>query len=1225
MRLDKWRIYDHPRVNWQPHKGQLVVAENNCRHKVVSAGRRWGKALDINTPILTVNGWRTMESIKVGDYVYSWNGQPVEVIAVSEIINERPCYQIDFNGAESIVCDEQHLWYSENKSHRRALSDNKRRKHSFVECIRTTKEMLEQGLRKGKDYNFTIPHTKTLDFQQDLKLSVSPYTLGVWLGDGTSSAAQVTLNEFDSKDIVDRIESEGFTVTKQSSELSWGILGLRVLLRDELKVLDNKHVPKEYLFSSYRDRLSLLQGLMDTDGWVEDTGAIRFSNMNRNVAHSVWHLIVTLGGRVQLSRKKAELNGKNYGMTYELHIVADFPVFSCKRKLNKQFQKTRRGLNNRSVKAITRVESRPVRCITVANEDGMFCAGRDLVPTHNSYMGGVDKLLPEVFITKPIASTLLSEGKKRIFWIVGPNFSDSEKEFRVIWNYIKKLEIPMCKPSYNSPETGDMIITLWDGAMQIVAKSAQNPERLVGEGLSGVILSEAAKLKESIWYKYIRPTLADFQGWSFSSSTPEGKNWFYRLWQDGQDPNNPDWASWRMPAWINNYVYRVPTKESDVMKLVDAKRHSGTSVYKLANDMNITIDPEILASINELTPEAFLQEIAADFCADEETEILTQRGWLRYNEVQAGDQTLGIKMDGTVEWTDIQKVNVFPERHRKMVKMVQRAHDSLTTLDHRWLVEKVDLNGTYGNKCEVLGRQIVTSENLGKSNERVVCARPVTNLPVTQKYSDALVELVAWYWTEGNLREHDRNSIDIAQDLDKNWKNWYSIERALISEFGSKSDRISGGIGWTFHKGHNTFHLRGEMAQAIWQHAPGKMKEVSYQFITELTRAQLKLFIDTSIAGDGWVKNHSQNSWETTKGAEIAQKLHHNLDVLQFACQLYGLRTNLVYRERVNQWWLRIFEKDTFYPVSAKRSGKITQVDYFGKVWCPSTSTSTWLARRNGTVYFTGNTEFVGRVFKEFDEEKHVTDLTFNPGWQTFAAVDYGYHNPNVWLLIQMGPWGEINVLDEIYEEGLDPEDFADEIRWRRLNPGNLRYFFPDPADPGASRILEKKLGIKARGGTGGELNNRINHIRKALREPRYTTDELYIEPDLDVGSIRPRLLFDRRCKRTIEDMLNYRYPEKQAERETSTKRFDNPMKKDDHGPEALGRFFAGMFGQFGKPMTGTTIHSATFRRDETPSRPRDFVGTKDEKYRRPAAHEKRREDFPTINDGFDNYMKGHI
>ena len=498
-----------------------------------------------------------------------------------------------------------------------------------------------------------------------------------------------------------------------------------------------------------------------------------------------------------------------------------------------------------------------------------------------SHMGGTDKLLPEVFFTKPLANQLIDEGKKRIFWIVGPNYSDSEKEFRVIWNWLRKLEVPMDKPgSYNSSETGQMKISLFGNAMEIEAKSAQNPERLVGEGLSGVILSEAAKLKENIWYKYIRPTLADFNGWSFHSSTPEGKNWFYDVWRQGQDPANTAWASWRMPAWVNHFVYKDPTDEKDVHKLLELQRETNRSVYKLVKDYGLQVDSEILASIDELTPEAFLQEIAADF------------------------------------------------------------------------------------------------------------------------------------------------------------------------------------------------------------------------------------------------------------------------------------------------------------------------------------------------------TEFVGRVFKEFDEEKHVTDLEYNPGWATYAAVDYGFNNPNVWLIVQEGPWGEVNVLDEIYEEGLDPDDFADEIRWRRMNPANLRYFFPDPALPGYTSVLEKKLGIKAMGGTGGELISRINHIRKALREPRHEVDDQYVQ-NLPPGQMRPRLLFDRRCKRTIEDMLAYRYPEKKAESETSAKRFENPMKKDDHGPEALGRYFAGRLGQFGKGQT--RIHKAVFSdRYEDNSTPDYRRAYKDEIYRRPAAHEKRREDFPIINDALGNYLKGH-
>lgn len=485
---------------------------------------------------------------------------------------------------------------------------------------------------------------------------------------------------------------------------------------------------------------------------------------------------------------------------------------------------------------------------------------------------GGKKLLPEAFFTKPLANQLKEEGRRREFWIVGPNFSDSEKEFRVIWNDLTRLEVPFDKPgSYNSAETGDMRISLWGGAFIVSAKSAQYPERLVGEGLSGVILSEAAKLKDKIWPKYIRPTLADYNGWSFHSSTPEGKNWFYDLWQTGQDPNNANWQSWRMPAWVNNYVYKTPTNESHVRALLELERqYPSASIFDLAKSNNFQIDTEILESINDLTPEAFLQEIAADF------------------------------------------------------------------------------------------------------------------------------------------------------------------------------------------------------------------------------------------------------------------------------------------------------------------------------------------------------TEFVGRVFREFDEETHVTDLEFHPGWQTVAAVDYGFTNPNVWLLIQIGPWGEINVLDEVYEQGLDPTEFAHVIKQRQLNPPGLHYFYPDPASPGDTRILEKALGIKARPHTGGELSIRINHIRKALRERRTVIEEnIFLDEGfgLQPQTIRPQLMFDRKCVRSISDFLNYRYPERKEE--SSVPGQEKPMKKADHAPEALGRMFAGIFGDYTSPH-GPRVVKADMGR--THKRKVSPIVDKDLAYRRPALHERLHSPFPRVN-----------
>jgi len=171
-----------------------------------------------------------------------------------------------------------------------------------------------------------------------------------------------------------------------------------------------------------------------------------------------------------------------------------------------------------------------------------------------SVIGGHETTV-EALRAEDLAEWLREQGKRSEIWIVGPEYTDSEKEFRVLWNDAKRLELPLDKPGSYYTEHGDMILSLWDGAFKVIGKSAKYPSTLVGEGLMGVILSEGAKLKESVWIKYLRPTLADWRGWSLALSTPEGKNWFYRNWQKGQDPAFPDWESWRMPSWWNTIVF----------------------------------------------------------------------------------------------------------------------------------------------------------------------------------------------------------------------------------------------------------------------------------------------------------------------------------------------------------------------------------------------------------------------------------------------------------------------------------------------------------------------------------------------------------------------------------------------------------------------------------------------------------------------------------------------
>jgi hypothetical protein len=162
----------------------------------------------------------------------------------------------------------------------------------------------------------------------------------------------------------------------------------------------------------------------------------------------------------------------------------------------------------------------------------------------------------------------LFEAKKR-FWIAGPTYDLGEKEFRVIWDDImigqglhKDRRI---KKAYNV-KGGSMFIEFpWQTRLEV--RSAQHPESLVGEGLDGCIMAEAAKHRRDTWERYIRPALADKRGWADFTTTPEGQNWLYGMWQLGNNPDFEDFESWRMPSWENTMVYPGGRQDPEIILL----------------------------------------------------------------------------------------------------------------------------------------------------------------------------------------------------------------------------------------------------------------------------------------------------------------------------------------------------------------------------------------------------------------------------------------------------------------------------------------------------------------------------------------------------------------------------------------------------------------------------------------------------------------------------------
>lgn len=155
------------------------------------------------------------------------------------------------------------------------------------------------------------------------------------------------------------------------------------------------------------------------------------------------------------------------------------------------------------------------------------------------------------FGANELTAALVDPTQVGYYWIVGPNYVQGEKEFRIVYdNIIRKLKFGnKVKKQYNRSQ-GTMFLEMpWGSVLEV--KSAERKESLLGEGLSGVIMAEAARHDVATWEQYVRPALADKRGWGIFTTTPRGYNWLYGLWMMGQTGLYPEYKSWRLPSWTN--------------------------------------------------------------------------------------------------------------------------------------------------------------------------------------------------------------------------------------------------------------------------------------------------------------------------------------------------------------------------------------------------------------------------------------------------------------------------------------------------------------------------------------------------------------------------------------------------------------------------------------------------------------------------------------------------
>lgn len=365
-------------------------------------------------------------------------------------------------------------------------------------------------------------------------------------------------------------------------------------------------------------------------------------------------------------------------------------------------------------------------------------------------------------------------------------------------------------------------------------------------------------------------------------------------------------------------------------------------VYETDMKLRSELIDRILTGLDVQPSQVKGSQDANHWCNDEQTEVFTRRGWQTIDTIRVGDEALALDHEtGIAEWQPVTDLYVADVVDEPMRLLRSRTHTSQTTMSHRWPIVTND----------GLRRWKTTAElNQGHA---ITTGAPV-KLPTYAKWTDALVEIAAWFWTEGNIGM----STTIAQSHTRNPERVDRIRAALTAEFGVDgfTERIQPNDS-SFGGPITVFRLRSYARDALLEVAPGK--QVTAEFIDSLTAAQLNLFIDVSCMGDG-------THWRVGV-RDIWQRRRDDLEAFERACILAGYAVSSIPGH--SGGWVALAKKATrVKPIKAvgemqrqgKEGGATDEiVSHTGRVWCPTVAVHhSYLARRDGQTFFTGNSSW---------------------------------------------------------------------------------------------------------------------------------------------------------------------------------------------------------------------------------------------------------------------------
>lgn len=543
----KRAIFDAPDCNGKPARISLVEASTKA-----------GKAQPLDALVYTPTGPKRMGDIVLGDRVLTADGTASVIGVFPQGL--RPIYRVEFSDGSVVEADEEHLWevqYFRQKP-----------------VVLTTKQLM--ALPDWKFRKTWVPAIAVAQFEAQ-PVPVDPYLLGLLIGDGGLTPRSTTLSSAD-EEILDAVRAaipSGYELKKNGTGYDWRITAgnkaaaqlredgvhFRQALR-ELGMLCGSHeksIPAIYRYNSEEVRRAILQGILDTDGFVDKHGQPGIEQTSQLLAEHISELVRSLGGTVLTRVRKVNGYRTKAGEFRQCRPVYRQAIrfadarwcFRLKRKAEKVRPKAKTG--NRMLQSITFSRLAEAQCIAVDCPRHLYLTDC-LVPTHNT-SACIAWLFEQAIQGK--------EGDN--FWWVAPVYAQAKIAFRRM-----KRGLP---PQMLVANNQEMTITLPNGSL-IWFKSADNPDNLYGDDVHAMVIDEASRVKEEAWHA-CRSVLTATRGPLRAIGNVKGrKNWFYQLARKAE-AGEPGMSFAKLTAW-DAVAGGVLAKD----EIEDAKRLLPENVFK---------------------------------------------------------------------------------------------------------------------------------------------------------------------------------------------------------------------------------------------------------------------------------------------------------------------------------------------------------------------------------------------------------------------------------------------------------------------------------------------------------------------------------------------------------------------------------------------------------------------------------------------------------------------